>query len=133
MTDLLDNYDSMTADQIRKHKWTDPELDELVAKKVMGCEYMDIDDAGPFYWAAEDERAFPIKLWHPSTDMNDAMLALDTFGDWFLDRTKGGYVAIVDISVIDMTAESKCTRAICIATLIAEKERLAAPPGPLAV
>ncbi len=77
MTNLLDKYDLMTAQQVREKDWTNDELDHLVACKVMG--WKKIQFAGKPAWEIDKDRIRRPEDWHPSSDMNDAMTVAGEF------------------------------------------------------
>ncbi len=132
MTTLIDNFDAMSADQVRKHEWTDPKLDELVAVKVLGRK---LDKTRKTLWEYKKNGKHKIYWdeWHPSRDMNDAMKAIKKYPLWTMsydcDVSGGPYEITLYPNGEGGTGEGQIgwdktlTRAICIATLIAEKEK----------
>ena len=125
-TNLLDKYEAMTAEQVREHKWTDEELDYLVAVKVMGWKEVDAGDFTSRHYGDGEGRM--CLSWRPSRDMNDAMKVLEEALPvwWSIDRmenekeiqVEGAYAA--DAYAVE-ARDKIISRAICIAALIAEK------------
>ncbi len=126
MNNLLDKDDSMTAQQVREFDWTGHEkrLDELVALHVMGWRLDNPLDA--YYRTGGHPRC--VSSWHPSTDMNDAMKVAGKFENYQITKA---FAAIMIGKVGNFLSKAiwancgiidkKTPRAICIATLIAEK------------
>lgn len=131
MNNLLDNYDKMTADQVRKHPWTDEELDHLVAVKVMGWERKRIRYTGEvavFIFFCDGKEQCWQDNWHPSTDMNDAMTVAGEFEVFELEMqcNKKFVASLLPIKSIEDSLllsylDKSPSRAICIAALLAKK------------
>ncbi len=135
--DPIKQFNSMDQDQVRKHKWTDDELDHLVAVKVMGWELKltipECEDCGckvPYYFCKvgkNTEGQIKKKDWHPSTDMNDAMMAARKFDRFEILTVHLGEELVrlfLPKNIYPFESRAKpLSRAICIAALIAEKEK----------
>ena len=134
-TNLTTEYQAMTAEQVRERKWTDEELDYLTATEVLGWTDEDWGDSGGKVYKKKNGE---IDLsWHPSTDMNDAMVVAGelvkdiaetmqlTYHEEFATALFEWRDETIETnrSVYWQDRDANAPRAICIASLIAMKEK----------